>query len=295
MKTEHKAIIERAERMGAMPSILANELLVHDLVSASLFELRNLKAPFSKLNEEGQQEVIERVTEKAQTAVYTAIAIIASRGSVTIPCDVKRIQVDAKNLTVTSTVDAKDENRHGLIDSAGSLCLLVIAPQDYNEGLDFIKPDRDQGEMPLSVSDRLNSMFSGRPVPGESGTDTDLLYAEAVIFVQESRRASISAVQRKLKIGYNRAARMIEAMELAGIVTAMNTNGGRDVITAAGEIVPSLPDDAADGSDPEFAEVGEVVPPGPDDGVDAEFDPDVKAFGEFTYQDASQQIGRAHV
>ena len=58
----------------------------------------------------------------------------------------------------------------------------------------------------------------------------DALYDEAVRFVTESRRASISAVQRKLKIGYNRAARMIEAMEMAGVVTSMNTNGSREVI-----------------------------------------------------------------
>lgn len=55
----------------------------------------------------------------------------------------------------------------------------------------------------------------------------------AVRFVTESRRASISAVQRKLKIGYNRAARMIEAMEMAGVVTPMNTNGSREVIAPA--------------------------------------------------------------
>ena len=48
--------------------------------------------------------------------------------------------------------------------------------------------------------------------------------------VCEGRRASISAVERKLKIGYNRAARMIEAMEMAGVVTPMNTNGSREVI-----------------------------------------------------------------
>ncbi len=67
---------------------------------------------------------------------------------------------------------------------------------------------------------------------GEGGEDaeTDALYDEAVQFVLESRRASISAVQRKLKIGYNRAARMIEAMEMAGVVTPMNTNGSREVI-----------------------------------------------------------------
>lgn len=64
---------------------------------------------------------------------------------------------------------------------------------------------------------------------GDDGEE-DALYDEAVRFVTESRRASISSVQRKLKIGYNRAARMIETMEMAGVVTPMNTNGSREVI-----------------------------------------------------------------
>ncbi|MBA1324116.1 DNA translocase FtsK [Pseudomonas plecoglossicida] len=69
---------------------------------------------------------------------------------------------------------------------------------------------------------------------GDDDAETDALYDEAVQFVLESRRASISAVQRKLKIGYNRAARMIESMEMAGVVTAMNTNGSREVIAPGG-------------------------------------------------------------
>ncbi|MBG4202354.1 DNA translocase FtsK [Pseudomonas aeruginosa] len=74
--------------------------------------------------------------------------------------------------------------------------------------------------------------FDGGDGSGE-GSEDDPLYDEAVRFVTESRRASISAVQRKLKIGYNRAARMIEAMEMAGVVTPMNTNGSREVIAPA--------------------------------------------------------------
>lgn len=60
--------------------------------------------------------------------------------------------------------------------------------------------------------------------------DQDALFDEAVQYVVESRRASISGVQRKLKIGYNRAARMIEEMERIGIVGAAETNGNRDVL-----------------------------------------------------------------
>ena len=58
----------------------------------------------------------------------------------------------------------------------------------------------------------------------------DPLYDEAVEFVIESRRPSISSVQRKLRIGYNRAARLIEAMEEAGVVSTMNSNGSREVL-----------------------------------------------------------------
>ena len=60
--------------------------------------------------------------------------------------------------------------------------------------------------------------------------EADPLYEDAVAFVRESGRASISAVQRKLKIGYNRAARMIEEMERQGIVTPMASDGSRSVI-----------------------------------------------------------------
>ncbi len=74
---------------------------------------------------------------------------------------------------------------------------------------------------------------SGGSGEGGEGSEEDPLYDEAVRFVTESRRASISSVQRKLKIGYNRAARMIEAMEMAGVVTSMNTNGSREVIAPA--------------------------------------------------------------
>ena len=75
------------------------------------------------------------------------------------------------------------------------------------------------------------------PIPGwsdaessESSDEDDELYDEAVNFVIESRRASISAVQRKLRIGYNRAARIIEAMEMAGLVSEMSSNGSREVL-----------------------------------------------------------------
>ncbi|MEP6940650.1 MAG: FtsK/SpoIIIE domain-containing protein, partial [Rudaea sp.] len=72
---------------------------------------------------------------------------------------------------------------------------------------------------------------SGLPEENEEGDiDYDELYDKAVAIVTESRRASISGVQRRLKIGYNRAARLIEMMESQGIVSAPQHNGNREVI-----------------------------------------------------------------
>ncbi len=65
---------------------------------------------------------------------------------------------------------------------------------------------------------------------GGAGDESDPLYDEAVKIVTESRRASISGVQRRLKIGYNRAARLIEAMEAAGVVSPPEHNGDRQVL-----------------------------------------------------------------
>ena len=81
---------------------------------------------------------------------------------------------------------------------------------------------------------------SGMPgIASEEDADgeKDELYDEAVAFVAQSRRASISAVQRRLRIGYNRAARMIETMEEAGVLSPMASNGNREVL------IPPPPED----------------------------------------------------
>ena len=89
---------------------------------------------------------------------------------------------------------------------------------------------------PDYIDSIVSSAQETGPIPGWSGSETsssedaDELYDEAVNFVLESRRASISAVQRKLRIGYNRAARLIETMEEAGLVSEMGSNGSREVL-----------------------------------------------------------------
>jgi S-DNA-T family DNA segregation ATPase FtsK/SpoIIIE len=70
-------------------------------------------------------------------------------------------------------------------------------------------------------------------LPGEvaeSDEELDALFDQAVMHVTETRRGSVSGVQRKFKIGYNRAARIVEQMEAQGIVSAPGHNGNREVI-----------------------------------------------------------------
>ena len=78
------------------------------------------------------------------------------------------------------------------------------------------------------------------PTPGLTGIDENMgngadaeqdpLYDQAVQVVMDTRKASISGVQRRLKIGYNRAARMVESMEAAGLVGPLQSNGSREIL-----------------------------------------------------------------
>ncbi|MBY4897460.1 DNA translocase FtsK 4TM domain-containing protein [Cupriavidus sp. AU9028] len=95
----------------------------------------------------------------------------------------------------------------------------------------FGEPDYDEAILAGEPAEA-----GGGDLFGDGGGDAeaDPLYDEAAAFVLSSRRASISAVQRHLRIGYNRAARLIEQMEVAGLVSPMGRNGTRDVL-APGE------------------------------------------------------------
>ncbi|MEB0140361.1 MULTISPECIES: DNA translocase FtsK [unclassified Undibacterium] len=69
---------------------------------------------------------------------------------------------------------------------------------------------------------------------GGSGNEADVLYDQAVAIVLKNRRASISLVQRHLRIGYNRAARLLEQMEQSGVVSTMQSNGNREILVPVG-------------------------------------------------------------
>jgi S-DNA-T family DNA segregation ATPase FtsK/SpoIIIE len=104
-----------------------------------------------------------------------------------------------------------DEEVHHVVDH-----LKKVGPPDYIDGL-LDGPATDETEV-----------GAGDTAGGDA--ESDAMYDQAVEIVLKTRRPSISLVQRHLRIGYNRAARLIEAMEKAGLVSPMNGAGGREVI-----------------------------------------------------------------
>jgi S-DNA-T family DNA segregation ATPase FtsK/SpoIIIE len=104
-----------------------------------------------------------------------------------------------------------------------------------NEVHAVVKALRNNGK-PNYIENLLDGPASDLPgidpvtPTGELDGEQDPLYDQAVRIVTETRKASISGIQRRLKIGYNRAARMVETMEEAGIVGNLQTNGFREVL-----------------------------------------------------------------
>jgi DNA segregation ATPase FtsK/SpoIIIE, S-DNA-T family len=76
----------------------------------------------------------------------------------------------------------------------------------------------------------LEGESDGDAVAANADAESDPMYDQAVAIVLQHKRASISLVQRHLRIGYNRAARLLEQMERSGLVSAMATNGNRDLL-----------------------------------------------------------------
>ena len=124
---------------------------------------------------------------------------------------------------------AMPERVHGAFVSDEEVHRVVEHLKQSGGGPDYIEGVLEEAQ---TMYDGSTVGATGLPETASSGDDpeADPLYDQAVQIVTETRRASISGVQRRLKIGYNRAARMIEAMEAAGIVSTPEHNGDRTVL-----------------------------------------------------------------
>ena len=193
------------------------------------------------------EELIARLAQKARAAGIHLI-VATQRPSVNVITGLIKANIPTRiAFQVSSKVDSRTIlDQGGAEQLLGHGDMLYLSPGtglptrvhgafvDDHEVHRVVDELKKTGE-PDYLDDIVDENQGGEQVllPGESPSsddESDPLYDEAVFIVTESRRASISSVQRRLKVGYNRAARMIEAMEASGIVSAMQSNGTREVI-----------------------------------------------------------------
>jgi len=194
------------------------------------------------------EELIARLAQKARAAGIHLI-LATQRPSVDVITGLIKANIPTRlAFQVSSKIDSRT-----ILDQMGAEALLgqgdmlflppgsgypqrihgaFVADDEVHHVVDYLK---SLGE-PNYIDGILNGGFEAEAAAGgistgnADGSEADALYDEAVAFVLKTRKASISSVQRQLRIGYNRAARLIEQMEQAGLVSSMETNGNRTVL-----------------------------------------------------------------
>ncbi|MGO4549878.1 DNA translocase FtsK [Lysobacter sp. 2RAF19] len=200
------------------------------------------------------EELIARLAQKARAAGIHLI-LATQRPSVDVITGLIKANIPTRiAFQVSSKIDSRT-----ILDQSGAETLLghgdmlylppgtampervhgaFVSDEEVHRVVEHLKqvggkPDYIDGVLDevQTLGDGVVVGATGLPESGGGGGDeSDPLYDEAVRIVTETRRASISGVQRRLKIGYNRAARLIEAMEAAGVVTPPEHNGDRSVL-----------------------------------------------------------------
>ncbi|HET7763494.1 MAG TPA: DNA translocase FtsK 4TM domain-containing protein [Burkholderiales bacterium] len=193
------------------------------------------------------EELIARLAQKARAAGIHLI-LATQRPSVDVITGLIKANVPTRiAFQVSSKVDSRtildQQGAESLIGQGDMLYLppgsgmsqrvhgAYVADHEVQKVVEYLKslgrPEYVEGVLEGDEVD------SGGELPAGGGGESDPLYDQAVEMVLRTRRASISLVQRHLRIGYNRAARLIEQMEQAGLVSAMQTNGNREVLVPA--------------------------------------------------------------
>jgi len=191
------------------------------------------------------EELITRLAQKARAAgVHLILAtqrpsvdVITGLIKANIPSRIA-FQVSSKvdSRTILDQTGAEQLLGHGdmlWLSSGSSLPMRVhgafVADHEVHNVVKDLK-SRGQPQYLEEVFQDADNGGDTNDGGGSSDMESDPLYDQAVRIVTESRRASVSGIQRRLKIGYNRAARMVEAMEYAGIVGPLQSNGSREVL-----------------------------------------------------------------
>lgn len=196
------------------------------------------------------EELIARIAQKARAAGIHLI-LATQRPSVDVITGLIKANIPTRiAFQVSSKIDSRT-----ILDQQGAEALLGMGDMLYlppgtgvptrvhgafvddHEVHAVVGDWKKRGE-PEYIDEILNPEIGGEVLlPGEQAENADqemdVFYDEAVAFVTETRKASVSSVQRKFRIGYNRAARLVEQMEQSGIVSAPGHNGNREVLAAA--------------------------------------------------------------
>jgi DNA segregation ATPase FtsK/SpoIIIE, S-DNA-T family len=194
------------------------------------------------------EELIARLAQKARAAGVHLI-LATQRPSVDVITGLIKANIPTRlSFQVSSKIDSRT-----ILDQMGAEALLGMGDMLYMpSGTGF--PIRVHGafvsddEVHRVVAylkehgepDYIEGVLDGAPGEGDSpdgtgdaGGEKDALYDQAVEIVLKNRKASISLVQRHLKIGYNRAARLLEEMEKSGLISSLSSNGQRDILVPA--------------------------------------------------------------
>ena len=190
------------------------------------------------------EELIARLAQKARAAGIHLI-VATQRPSVDVITGLIKANIPTRiAFQVSSKVDSRTIlDQHGAETLLGQGDMLYLPPgtghaqrvhgafvadHEVHKVVENLKqqgtPDYVDGVLDEVEDD------GGELLPGEGAGESDPLYDQAVEIVLRTRRPSISLVQRHLRIGYNRAARLLESMEHAGLVSSMQSNGNREVL-----------------------------------------------------------------
>ncbi|WP_027858452.1 DNA translocase FtsK [Marinobacterium jannaschii] len=172
---------------------------------------------WQRLSKEKQQDFLDSWDAQLETVVESCIMHIASDNRPHVIATVDQVVfkggIEAKlKIEKGMSEDGAPSGAHDLADATGEKVMIILP------GADEYEPS--EGDKPTAEDDQPDLLDSA----------SDPLYDEAVAFVRESGKTSISALQRDLKIGYNRAARLIDMMEQVGIVGPRDDKGQREVI-----------------------------------------------------------------
>lgn len=193
------------------------------------------------------EELIARLAQKAR-ASGIHLVLATQRPSVDVITGLIKANIPTR---VAFQVSSKIDSRT-ILDQMGAEALLgqgdmlymppgtgfpqrihgaFVSDQEVHKVVNYLKAQGEPNYIDGILTNETEDSSEGS-VPSDTGGEKDPLYDEAVNIVLTSRRASISSVQRQLRIGYNRAARLIEEMERAGLVSAMQSNGNREVLVS---------------------------------------------------------------